>query len=61
MSEHIDNQARRREILKGVIRDLHEGKTVDQVKGEFAALLRDVGAEEIAQIEQALIDEGLPE
>jgi DUF438 domain-containing protein len=61
VSEHIDNQARRRETLKGVIRDLHEGKTVDQVKGEFAALLRDVGAEEIAQIEQALIDEGLPE
>jgi hypothetical protein len=40
---------------------LHEGKTVEEVKGEFAALLRDVGASEIAEIEQALIDEGLPE
>jgi DUF438 domain-containing protein len=61
VSEYIDNQAKRQEILKRVIRDLHEGKTVDEVKGQFAALLRDVGAEEIAQLEQALIDEGLPE
>jgi DUF438 domain-containing protein len=61
VSEYIDNQAKRQEVLKRVIRDLHEGKTVDEVKGEFAALLRDVGAEEIAEIEQALIDEGLPE
>jgi DUF438 domain-containing protein len=61
MSEHIDNQTRRHEALKGIIRQLHEGKTVEQVKGEFAALLRDVGATEVAEIEQALIDEGLPE
>jgi len=61
VSEYISNQAKRQEVLKRVIRDLHEGKSVDEVKGEFAALLRDVGAEEIAEIEQALIDEGLPE
>jgi len=61
MSEYIDNQAKRQEILKGLIRQLHDGKTVAEVKGEFAALLRDVGASEIAEIEQALIDEGLPE
>ena len=61
MSEYINNQAKRQEILKGLIRQLHEGKAVEEVKGEFAALLRDVGASEIAEIEQALIDEGLPE
>ena len=61
MSEYIDNQAKRRDTLKRLIRDLHEGKTVDDVKAEFAALLHDVGAAEIAEIEQALIDEGLPE
>lgn len=44
-----------------MIRQLHEGRTVDEVKGEFAALLEDVGAAEIADLEQALIDEGLPE
>ena len=61
MSEYIDNQVKRRDTLKRLIRDLHEGKTVDDVKAEFAVLLRDVGAAEIAEIEQALIDEGLPE
>jgi DUF438 domain-containing protein len=44
-----------------MIRQLHEGRTVDEVKAEFAALLQDVGAAEIAELEQALIDEGLPE
>jgi DUF438 domain-containing protein len=61
MSEVIDNRTRRQEILRRLIRQLHQGKTVEEVKGEFAALLRDVGATEIAEIEQALIAEGLPE
>jgi DUF438 domain-containing protein len=60
MSEYIDNQTRRRETLKRLIRQLHEGWTVEDVKDEFAALLDDVGATEIAEIEQALIAEGLP-
>jgi hypothetical protein len=34
MSEFIDNQSNRQEALKRVIRQLHEGKTVDVVKGE---------------------------
>jgi len=55
------NQSKRKETLKRLIRQLHEGKTVEEVKEEFAALLRDVGATEIAEIEQALIAEGLPE
>ncbi len=61
MSEHINNQARRKEALKSVIRQLHEGRSVAEVKDEFAALLQDVGVSEVAEIEQALIDEGLPE
>ena len=61
MSEYINNRTKRQEILKKLIRQLHEGKTVEEVKAEFAALLHDVGAAEIAEIEQALIAEGLPE
>jgi DUF438 domain-containing protein len=61
VSEYIDNQTKRRETLKRLIRDLHAGRTVDEVKEEFAALLQDVGAAEVAEIEQALIAEGLPE
>jgi len=61
MSEYIDNHTNRKEALKRVIEQLHEGKSVDDVKAQFAAVLQDVGATEIAQVEQALIDEGLPE
>lgn len=61
MSEPINNRQMRQEALKRMIRQLHEGRPVEEVKGEFAALLRDVGAAEIAELEQALIDEGMPE
>jgi len=61
MSEYINNRSKRKEQLKDVIRQLHEGKSVEEVKGQFAELLGSVGATEIAEIEQALADEGLPE
>ncbi len=61
MSEYIDNHTKRQETLKQVIRQLHDGRTVDEVKAQFAALLKDVDATEIAQLEQALISEGMPE
>jgi len=61
VTELINNRAYRQEQLKQIIMDLHSGKTVDEVKERFAALLKDVGATEIAQLEQTLIDEGLPE
>jgi len=61
MSEYINNRFQRQQALKRLIRELHDGKTVDDVKEEFAALLRDVGATEVAEMEQALIADGLPE
>jgi DUF438 domain-containing protein len=61
MSEYINNRSKRKEQLKEVIRQLHEGKTVEELKAQFAELLRDVGAVEIAELEQALVAEGLPE
>jgi len=61
MSEYVNNRAKRQEVLKGLLRQLHEGRTVEEVKGEFAALLAGVSATEIAELEQALIAEGLPE
>ena len=61
MAEHINNSTKRQQILKDLIRQLHDGKTVDEVKADFARLLDSVGASEIAEIEQTLIAEGLPE
>ncbi len=59
MSEYINNHSRRQEALKNIIRQLHAGARVEDVKAQFAELLTDVGGDEIAHIEQALVAEGL--
>jgi DUF438 domain-containing protein len=61
VSEYIRIRERRQETLKTVIRRLHQGEPVEDVKADFAQLLNDVGPSEIAEIEQTLIEEGLPE
>ena len=47
-------------MLKGIIRELHDGAPVEQVKARFDELVRDIDSAEIAQMEQALIAEGMP-
>lgn len=60
MSELINNREHRKKIVKDVIRKLHEGATVDEVKKEFAEVLKGVSATEITVIEGELVKEGLP-
>lgn len=60
MSELINNREHRQEILKSIIRDLHAGHDPEDIKQRFAELLDQVGATEISELEQALINEGLP-
>ena len=60
MSEYIDNASQRKEMLKKVLRMLHEGRSMEDVKAEFGALLDEVGADEIVEIERALIEDGTP-
>jgi len=60
MSEWINNVSQRKQTLLNILRQLHEGKTVDQVKAEFGALAREASYTEIAEVEQMLMDEGLP-
>ncbi len=50
----------RKEMLKALIKSLHEGKDPDEVKEQFKALLRGVTPLEIAQVEEELIEEGMP-
>jgi DUF438 domain-containing protein len=61
MSEYINNHSTRQQLLTRLIRQLHEGATVEDVKAEFAKLLTDVGASEVAEMEQTLIEGGIPE
>jgi PAS domain S-box-containing protein len=59
MSEHLQNREYRAELLKGLLADLHKGRDLNEVKREFARLVDGVGATEIADIEQRLIEEGM--
>jgi DUF438 domain-containing protein len=59
MSKQLD-RAEKQEKLKHVIRRLHQGENVDQVKKEFHKLIKNVSAEEISAMEQALLDQGFP-
>jgi len=55
-----EDRARRQEALKGIIRQLHDGASAEEVKREFDALSTEVDSAEIAAMEQALIAEGMP-
>lgn len=60
MSENINNREYRKNVIKQVIKELHEGKSVDEVKQKFEEAFSGVSASEISEAEQALITEGLP-
>lgn len=68
MSEMINNRevqvlenSERRAILKKIIKDLHNGKSVDEVKAEFEDAVGSITVAEISQLEQALMEEeGIP-
>ncbi len=60
MSESINNREYRQKVLKQVITELHEGKTVEEVKGKFEAAFQGVSATEISEAEGALMAGGLP-
>ena len=60
MGENTKSDAEKQESLKAIIAKLHGGMPVSEVKREFAQLIKGVSAEEIAAMEQSLIDEGFP-
>jgi DUF438 domain-containing protein len=53
-------RARRQDVLKELIRELHDGASTADVKARFDSLVADVDAAEVAMMEQALIAEGMP-
>ncbi|MBN2878838.1 MAG: DUF438 domain-containing protein [Clostridia bacterium] len=60
MSELINNREYRQQKLKELIMKLHDGASVEQVKEEFSILTKGVTASEITEMEQVLVDEGMP-
>jgi DUF438 domain-containing protein len=60
MSEIINNREYRQKVLKELIKELHDGKDPDEVKRKFQEVFEGVAAKEISDLEQSLIEEGLP-
>ncbi|MBN2852481.1 MAG: DUF438 domain-containing protein, partial [Clostridia bacterium] len=60
MSELINNREQRQKKLKELIMRLHDGESVESVKGDFDRLTINVSPTEITEMEQALVDEGMP-
>lgn len=57
----IENQSERQNILKQIIKDLHNGKSVNEVKAQFEEAVGNITVAEISQLEQALMEEeGIP-
>lgn len=61
MSELINNSKHRKEMLKHLILQLHNGEAPDAVRSRLIELLRNIPYDEVVQVEQELISEGLPE
>jgi hypothetical protein len=59
MSELIDNAKARRGVLKHLILQLHEGKAPEDVKPQLLRLLGRVPYNEVVEVEQELISEGM--
>lgn len=60
MSEYINNREYRQKVLKELIMELHNGKSVEEVKERFGELIDGVSPTEISAMENALIKEGMP-
>lgn len=56
-----DEQDVRIDTMKEIIKELHAGKDAESQKKKFGELIKDVAPWEIAQMEQRLIAEGMPE
>jgi len=51
---------KRKEVLKALIKGLHEGADPEEAKKKFGEIVRSVTPAEIAAIEEELVNEGMP-
>jgi hypothetical protein len=60
MSELINNSENRKQILKALLLKIHQGIDPELVKDELVEVLREVPYGEVVEVEQQLIEEGMP-
>ena len=59
MSEFLSNTEYKKKLLKDIIKELHSGKSPEELKKKFKGVLKNVSPLEIPLIEQELVKEGL--
>lgn len=59
MTEAFGGEKNKKHKLKEIIKQLHKGMPLDELKKEFRDFLKDVGPADITQIEEELINEGI--
>ncbi|MFZ4615642.1 MAG: DUF438 domain-containing protein [Rectinemataceae bacterium] len=60
MEMNVAISSERQAGLAAIIKRLHDGEPVSKVRRDFAKLIRGVSAGEIAEMEQSLVDGGMP-
>ena len=60
MSEMIKKKPDKKEVIKNIIRQLHEGLSAEDAKKKFDNEAGSITSSEIAEIEQSLINDGMP-
>lgn len=60
MGGSLGKEANKKELLKQLVKRLHQGESAEQIKEKFKAAFKDVTPSDIARIEEELINEGMP-
>lgn len=60
MSELINNSEQRKEMLKHLILQIHQGTAADTLRSQLVGLLQKIPYNDVVEVEQELIAEGLP-
>ena len=61
MSELINNSDKRKELLKHMILQLHDGVAPEDINDRLVEVLKKIPYGEVVEVEQELIKDGLPE
>ena len=61
MGDFTNTSEKRKQLLKHMIQQLHKGEAPQEVRNRLIVLLKDIPYNEVVQVEQELINEGLPE
>lgn len=59
MNDRSGSKEEKKQIIKGLIKKLHQGAKPEEIKEKFKEVLKEVTPEEIAKIEDELIKEGM--